>query len=112
MEDTKILLSEKDIPQRWYNIQPDLPKPVPPPLNPATKQPIGPQDRVVVALVVALVADLQENVAISLVEQPVCGVRDSVFQRIFILEALVLPKVEATDDGHHAELVSSIENLR
>lgn len=44
MSDKKILLSEKDIPQRWYNIVPDLPKPPSPPLHPGTKQPIGPAD--------------------------------------------------------------------
>ena len=44
MEDTKILLSEKEIPRAWYNIQPDLPVPLKPPLNPATGKPIGPGD--------------------------------------------------------------------
>ena len=41
---TKILLDENDIPKRWYNIQADLKKQVDPPLNPKTKQPIGPDD--------------------------------------------------------------------
>ena len=43
MEGTKITLSEKEMPQRWYNIQPDLPAPLAPPLNPATGEPIGPE---------------------------------------------------------------------
>jgi tryptophan synthase beta chain len=43
MEETKILLSEKEIPQKWYNIQADLPHPLSPPLNPETKKPIGPE---------------------------------------------------------------------
>src|ERR1700694_5272343 len=38
----KILLSESDIPERWYNILPDLPGPPGPYLNPATLQPMGP----------------------------------------------------------------------
>ncbi|MGI5951656.1 MAG: TrpB-like pyridoxal phosphate-dependent enzyme [Brooklawnia sp.] len=38
-ERTKILLSEDQIPIRWYNIAPDLPTPPPPPLNPATREP-------------------------------------------------------------------------
>ena len=42
--ETKILLTEKEIPRAWYNIQADLPKPLPPPLHPGTKQPIGPAD--------------------------------------------------------------------
>ncbi|MEM2924225.1 MAG: TrpB-like pyridoxal phosphate-dependent enzyme [Methanocellales archaeon] len=40
----KILLDEEDIPKNWYNILPDLPKPLPPPVNPVTKEPIRPQD--------------------------------------------------------------------
>jgi len=43
-EATKIMLDEKEIPTAWYNIQPDLPKPLDPPLHPATKQPVGPED--------------------------------------------------------------------
>src|SRR5437764_5620356 len=41
---TKILLDEREMPKRWYNIQADLPFPGSPPLHPGTKQPIGPQD--------------------------------------------------------------------
>src|SRR5499433_3624621 len=41
---TKYVLSEKDIPTKWYNIQADLKTPLPPPLHPGTGQPIGPQD--------------------------------------------------------------------
>ena len=33
---TKFLLSETDIPRDWYNIAPDLPSPLPPPLHPGT----------------------------------------------------------------------------
>ncbi len=44
MESYKILLSEADLPQEWYNVQPDLPRPLPPYLHPATGQPVGPQD--------------------------------------------------------------------
>src|SRR3984893_9500503 len=40
----KILLGESDIPERWYNILPDLPAPPAPYLNPATLQPMGPAD--------------------------------------------------------------------
>lgn len=44
MKDKKIMLREKDMPQRWYNIVPDLPKPPSPPLHPGTLKPIGPED--------------------------------------------------------------------
>jgi len=42
MKDKKIVLPEKEIPKQWYNVQADLPNPLPPPLNPATGQPITP----------------------------------------------------------------------
>ena len=35
----KILLDEDQIPKKWYNITPDLPKPLPPFIDPATKEP-------------------------------------------------------------------------
>ncbi len=41
---TRILLDEKEMPRRWYNIQADLPFPLDPPLHPGTRQPIGPAD--------------------------------------------------------------------
>lgn len=44
MERTKFLLDESEMPKAWYNIQADLPKPLPPVIHPATGQPIGPQD--------------------------------------------------------------------
>jgi len=40
----KILLDENDIPERWYNILPDMPAPPAPYLHPATLQPMGPAD--------------------------------------------------------------------
>jgi len=40
----KITLDENDIPKKWYNIQADLKTPLDPPLNPKTKEPIGPDD--------------------------------------------------------------------
>jgi len=38
------VIVEATIPDYWYNILPDLPKPLPPPINPATKEPINPKD--------------------------------------------------------------------
>ncbi|MEE9592682.1 MAG: TrpB-like pyridoxal phosphate-dependent enzyme [Thermoplasmata archaeon] len=40
---SKVLLTVDDVPRRWYNIAADLPEPLPPPVNPATKEPIGPK---------------------------------------------------------------------
>jgi tryptophan synthase beta chain len=44
MESTKIFLSESEMPRHWYNIQADLPEPMPPVIHPGTHQPIGPDD--------------------------------------------------------------------
>src|SRR5207237_1009391 len=41
---TRIQLDQSEMPTRWYNIQADLPFPGSPPLHPATRQPVGPQD--------------------------------------------------------------------
>ncbi|MDO1450618.1 TrpB-like pyridoxal phosphate-dependent enzyme [Rhodocytophaga aerolata] len=39
----KIILSEKEMPEYWYNIVADMPNKPLPPLHPGTKQPIGPE---------------------------------------------------------------------
>ncbi len=44
MLETKITLSEKEIPRQWYNIMADMPTRPKPPLHPVTRQPVGPQD--------------------------------------------------------------------
>ncbi len=41
---TKILLDEEDLPKRWYNVAADLPTPLDPPRNPATLEPLKPED--------------------------------------------------------------------
>ncbi len=41
---TRIILREDEIPTQWYNIQPDLPNPLQPPLHPETGEPIGPEE--------------------------------------------------------------------
>ncbi len=42
--DNKIYLSAKEMPKQYYNILPDLPSPLAMPLNPATQEPISPED--------------------------------------------------------------------
>ncbi len=41
---TRFDLPQSEIPHAWYNIQADLPRPLPPVLHPGTHQPIGPAD--------------------------------------------------------------------
>ncbi len=43
MEHTKFILDENEMPKRWYNILADL-GPMDPPLNPATNEPIKPEE--------------------------------------------------------------------
>jgi tryptophan synthase beta chain len=44
MTETKFTLPESAIPERWYNIQADMPTPAQPMLHPGTGQPVGPDD--------------------------------------------------------------------
>jgi len=44
MKPTRTTLTPDEMPRKWYNILPDLPVPLPPPLNPGTKKPISPSD--------------------------------------------------------------------
>ncbi len=62
MENTRIVLPESEIPKSWYNIMADMPNLPRPPLNPATKEPAGPED-------------LQAIFPMSLIEQEVSSER-------------------------------------
>jgi tryptophan synthase beta chain len=44
VDETKILLAERDIPTHWTNLMPDLPGAPAPPLRPDTLEPAGPDD--------------------------------------------------------------------
>ncbi len=44
METIQYNLPQSRIPQTWYNILPDLPAPMAPPLHPGTLKPLGPDD--------------------------------------------------------------------
>ena len=43
-EDSKFFIKDSDVPKQWYNLVADLKEPMSPPLNPGTKQPLGPDD--------------------------------------------------------------------
>jgi tryptophan synthase beta chain len=43
MEQTKFLLDERELPESWYNLVADLPFALEPPLDPATREPVGPE---------------------------------------------------------------------
>ncbi|HMP88580.1 MAG TPA: TrpB-like pyridoxal phosphate-dependent enzyme [Kiritimatiellia bacterium] len=44
MTATRFVLTEKEMPTHWYNVAPDFPEPMAPPLHPGTKQPVGLSD--------------------------------------------------------------------
>ncbi len=44
MSARRVVLSENELPTRWYNLQADLPEPLPPVLHPGTMQPVTPAD--------------------------------------------------------------------
>ena len=44
MKQKKFILQESELPTQWYNIQADMVNKPMPPLNPATKQPLGWED--------------------------------------------------------------------
>ncbi len=43
MNKVRIDLDQEAIPKYWYNILPDLPKPLPPPIDPETREPVKPE---------------------------------------------------------------------
>lgn len=43
-ESTKIVLPEKEMPRQWYNILPDLPRGLKPPVSPMTGKPVTPDE--------------------------------------------------------------------
>jgi tryptophan synthase beta chain len=63
VSETKIILSEQEIPKHWYNILPDMPTPPAPPLHPGTGKPVGPDD-------------LKAIFPMSLIEQEMSGQRE------------------------------------
>jgi hypothetical protein len=63
-----------------------------------------------VLAVIALVGDLDEDVAITLGQQPLGRVRHRAPDRRIIVEPLVLAEIEVADDGDHPELVGAGED--
>jgi tryptophan synthase beta chain len=41
---TRFVLSEEQLPTAWFNVLPVMPEPLQPPLHPATREPVGPDD--------------------------------------------------------------------
>lgn len=63
---TRTVLDENEIPKQWCNILVDLPKPLPPPLNPGTGKPISPKDleRIFAAELIRQEVSSEQNISI------------------------------------------------
>jgi tryptophan synthase beta chain len=42
MKSKRVSLPQQELPTKWYNLQADLPQPVPPPIHPGTHEPVTP----------------------------------------------------------------------
>ena len=96
MSEVKINLSEKEMPQKWYNIQADLPEPLAPPINPKTRKPIGPED-------------LAPIFPMELIKQEV-NVKEIAFGNKVKLDTKIREKLEK--EGNWREWIHQYKNLR
>ncbi len=69
MSDKKIYLSQDEMPRQWYNIVPDLPGGLQPPLDPETKQPMGPEKLAAVFPMALLEQEMSANRWIDIPEE-------------------------------------------
>jgi tryptophan synthase beta chain len=63
---SRVSLSQDEVPTRWYNIQADLTEPLPPPLDPGTKQPVNPAslERIFAKELIRQEISSEQNIAI------------------------------------------------
>src|SRR5450756_686508 len=57
---TKYILDERDMPTSWYNVQPDLPEPLAPPLDPEGN-PIGPEQLAVLFPMECIIQEMSQE---------------------------------------------------
>jgi len=67
--DTKIMLSESEMPTQWYNIVPDLPEPPPPVLHPGTHEPVGPDDLAPLFPMALILQEVSQDTYIDIPEE-------------------------------------------
>jgi len=72
----RVLLESDNVPTKWYNIAADLPVPLPPPLNPVTKQPMRPEELSAIFPKGAIEQEMSVERYIDIPEE----VRDAYFQ--------------------------------
>jgi tryptophan synthase beta chain len=111
METRRFYLEQKEMPTQWYNIQADLPEPLPPYLHPATKQPIGPADLAPLFPMELIMQEVSQERYIDIpeeVQNVYATWRPTVLQRAYSLEkaldtpAKIFYKYEGTSQpGSH-----------
>ncbi len=69
METVKYTLTEQQMPTTWYNIQADLPAPVPPVLHPGTGQPITPDDLAPLFPMALIIQEVSQERTIEIPEE-------------------------------------------
>lgn len=69
MNQKKIILNESEMPTQWYNVIPDIPNGLQPPLDPETKQPIAPEKLAAVFPMGLLEQEMSPNSFIDIPEE-------------------------------------------
>lgn len=62
-------LPQTEIPHQWYNVQADLPRPLPPVLHPGTHQPVGPDDLAPLFPMALIMQEVSQEPAIDIPEE-------------------------------------------
>ena len=68
-EQTKFLLSESELPRRWYNIRADMPSPPQPVLHPGTGEPVGPDDLAPLFPMELILQEVSEDAEVAIPEE-------------------------------------------
>ena len=68
MTETKIVLSESELPRRWYNLTADLPSRPRPVLHPGTGEPVGPDDLAPLFPMALILQEVSEETEIEIPE--------------------------------------------
>jgi tryptophan synthase beta chain len=69
VEQTKFVLTEDELPRRWYNIRADMPNPMQPILHPGTGQPVGPDDLAPLFPMELILQEVSEDAEIPIPEE-------------------------------------------
>ncbi len=68
-EQTRFDLPQSRLPKAWYNIQADLPRPLPPVLHPGTHQPVGPDDLAPLFAMALIMQEVSQDKYIEIPEE-------------------------------------------